>query len=145
MSTHDIIVVIGLWIMTIGGAIIMPATWRGTNKETIRIGFSWWPMGKPSLHSGIRTIPVDYAMMSSGTVAVSAYFAASVASEPWREILLAIRSVFFTLMFIALLLAGSIFCVNRPKRLVAPHLRGEKGFFGMWGDEIRERRERKRQ
>jgi hypothetical protein len=130
LSIHDVFGIGCGWLMTVMGFIAIPRMWRSEARVYVM------PSSRPVVFAFRRalvlTVPAFCAAVTCFTFALTAHFALDLLDGFWWSLSYAVRNAFLTLLALPTLLGVSAFLVNRPKAIVAPYLRAEKGFFGQW-------------
>jgi hypothetical protein len=122
MSIFDWIVFVALAALVVGGSLGVRHQWRGG--YGVWRAPSWWVWGEPAFHAWRRISLVAVATIAVGNLmfllaGLGVHESGGVA--PWIVVVL-------TLILLSLFtLATTIAFYNRPRRLVAPHLRREPG------------------
>lgn len=120
----------------------VPRFWRHELRTYDRVPAAW-PWGDALWRGWVRAIPIGTATLAVGLVAALSGLA--VDEDPsgplprplwWAVPALAVLAIAFALMLGVVLL-------NRPKRIVAPHLRSEAGAIEEWWSAMRGRRRRR--
>jgi hypothetical protein len=140
MSAAQVVATSFVFVICVGGAVILPRVWRGwygegnfpyrgSRRTRGQIAFFWWPYGDASRRGVIRGLPVTicagWALLISG---LSAELTAEVSGE--AALALHVVAIVFLILFgIALILNFTVIILNWPKFIVPPSQRREIGIF----------------
>lgn len=126
MSASDIAIVAFFGALTIVAGRRVPLLWRNQTTMYDRVPSGWlWSAGawRAVVRSGpvlTCAMPIWVAAIMIGPLVPAHHWAGF--ARPWWYVVPAIG-----VLLVGLALFGSIVLINRPKLLVPPHLRGERG------------------
>jgi hypothetical protein len=120
------------------GLAQLPAMWRGNDRFYDRDGPGpWWPYSKAAWRAWVRGMPpavVAAVLMGVGTVigSFAGKFDSGAEEKLGDTTTGVVMFVLFVAAFAGFLLSLATLFVNRPRWLVAPRFRQDRGLFAEW-------------
>jgi hypothetical protein len=146
MSSNAVeaVCVVVLLVISMGAIRQLPTLWKAPAKRFARVP-SWWLWGKGLWSGWMRSVPAG--TVSAALLGLAGFFgllstgtSGEVHDAVWRIFAV----IFVTAIFIAIVIMPLIIFVNRPKFMVAPHLRKQKGLLAEIAGRFRDRRRTRR-
>ncbi len=143
MSPFDWVVFGFAVLLAIAAVRNLPRVWRHEFRHQDRVP-DYWPWGEALWHGYVRAIPVGTFTILIGIAVLG--LGLLVPEEPTGPLVRPYWYVLpaFSAMGIVFLTMVMIVFFNRPKRLVAPHLRRQPGAIAFWLRAWRRKRARSR-
>lgn len=128
MSASDTVLTVLMGLVTLMGSFALPTLWGGVYPPGTEPQ-SWWPWGERTWAAWVRSMPVsivsfagDLVILVVGATVHEHQWAGF--ARPWWYVLPAL-----TFIGIQILLVLSIALFNRPKKLVPPYRRSDRGLL----------------
>lgn len=122
--------------MAIMATGVLPRHWRGEVRHAPGRP-PWWLWGGPAWRALTRPLLCGIVGCLSIVLGMAAFGSTSVVDSPGTDAVLeAVGLGFFAIFVLAALVGVSVGLFNRPKALVAPHRRDERGALPEWSEQL---------